>query len=179
MRLIIPLCSAAIALGCYRNSWAAGLLTHIEVEPNDTIATAQTIPPFDPFGTQTLLGAVTPGDIDYYQLTLPAPILFVANPIESLSDPYTEVMSLGLFDETGSPLIVFPQIGGFAISMTLTNPGTYFLGISGFSETPFSGLHDESFGYRLDFSYNFVPGPSSLALLGVAALVGPRRRRQR
>jgi hypothetical protein len=170
--------TAIFLLLSYR-SCLADLTFTVEVEPNDTFALAQVITTFHPpVHTEGIQGTITPGDVDIFALFFPAPGTFV---LQLMPLPFGSVhgMQLGVFDAMEAPIVVQNQFGGaILVQVTAASPGIYYAGVSGLTDIPLSGLHNETFQYNLSVSYFSLPGPSALAAMGVFFALGARRRRR-
>ena len=168
--------TAALVLS---GSAQAQIFQYSELEPNDTIETAQVIPPpFPHFGAVFIDGSITASDVDYFSLTPSAPfhITIVTLMTQPPGSSGMHDISLGWFDAAGQEIQVTHGLGaGASMFFSLTTPGAFYLGVSGFSDPAFSGLHSESFNYGI--TINFVPAPAGLPLL-IGAAIGVRSRRR-
>jgi uncharacterized protein (TIGR03382 family) len=98
----------------------------------------------------------------------------------SIPPDFTSVDTvIGIFD-SGGVLLDFDDNegpGDFSFIEIQLTPGTYYIGITGAPDFAFTGSHTVTGGYKLIVGFNIIPAPGALALLGVAGLVGRRRRR--
>ena len=171
--------AVALTLGCASSAFAGGFL---EVEPNDTFATAQTFggDPFDLNGTFQVLGELGTNDVDFYAVDLVAGYYYRASVFDyTPGDPFDNDSFLGVFAPDGTLFDTDDDDGpGFMSSYDFIAPetGTWAFAVTGFGDTDFDGSHGENFEYTLVFS-RVVPAPGALALLGIAGLAARRRRR--
>lgn len=145
-----------------------------EVEGNDTYSTAN----LAVFGTggSAMDGTLTSGDVDYYAISGLAGEI-VMGQLDFLGGIFDTM--LGLFDANGV-LLTSDDDGGFspgsASEYVLPASGTYYWAVTGYGDFDFNGSgHSLSGSYRLIMAV--VPAPGAGALLGLAGLVGLRRRR--
>jgi hypothetical protein len=149
-----------------------------ELEPNDSIVTAQGLPTFASTCGEGVLGSLSAGDVDFYQIEIASGVLFSANVFDFtplLPDDNDPI--LGLFD-SGGTLIAFDDDGGpgtlAAIFVGIPSGGTYFVGVSGVGDTGFVGNHAQDFSYMLVL--NMTPAPGAIPLLAGYCLRVSRRR---
>lgn len=151
----------------------------VEVEPNDSIGTAQFINPASyPANAFAFDGTLTPGDVDYITITIPDAIALTALTVSVPPDFASVDTILGVFDSVGT-LIASDDDSGpgdFSFLEVQLTPGTYYLGITGAPDTLFTGDHSVTGGYKLIVGFNVIPAPGALALLGIGALARRRRR---
>ncbi len=114
-------------------------------------------------GLTNLSGSITPGDVDFFQLTFstPAALGVFVDPIGS--DPLPPHI-LALFNSQGSQ-----------VSFGFVQAGTYTIGLTGEGDFNFLGAHTSNFDYQMMIAYS--PSAPSGGLFAVAMLIGPRRRR--
>ncbi|MCH7720037.1 MAG: PEP-CTERM sorting domain-containing protein [Planctomycetes bacterium] len=144
-----------------------------EVEPNDTLATAQFIgEEFYPFGAVAISGSLIPEDMDVFSFDVEAGDFVVVN-VFSL-DPLGDAV-LGIFapDDTLYALVddsvgLNPFWDG-----VIPESGNWKLVVSGNDEDIF-GSHDESFEYLASWK---IPEPTAVALVAIGLLGLTRRRR--
>jgi len=157
----------------------AGAIT--EVEPNNSIATAQFIGPENyPANAFAFDGFLTTGDVDYISLTFAQPVSLTALTV-SVPTAFADVDTrIGVFNSVGTLIIDDNDsgLGSFSLLQVQLEAGTYYIAVTGGPDTTFSGDHGVTGGYKLIVGFNVIPAPSALALLGVAGLVGRRRRRR-
>lgn len=180
-----------------------------EVEGNNTMATAN---PLGTYGSgegilidgvltggtaQGQTGAPgTAGDVDWFSFTVTgnaqmvASIFALVNSNPGATSPDSQLV---VTDAAGNILAYNDDdnVGLMSSIDTLTlNPGTYFIGVTGFNDMAggtvlpdgFEGTsqvsgHGENWSYKLIIGLNVVPTPSAAALMGLGALVAGRRRR--
>lgn len=170
------------------SSAQAGLI--VETESNNTLATANNIGTFNvPGGSILVDGTITPGtpvagggfiggDVDWFQFTVSGPAQLVSAtfgvPNSAIGDSV-----LSLYDAGGTLLAQDDDSGinSFSALESILGAGTYYLVVTGFPDFNNVGAHGESFNYKMTVGTNVTPAPGALALLGVAGLVGRRRRR--
>jgi len=150
-----------------------------EVEPNDDPSMAQLVPSNGAFISASFEGALSPGDVDYYQVNLIGTDLLFVDIFDFTPAVFDDNDSiLGLFDENGV-LVAFNDNAAFgtlsALVAIVPTPGSYFLAVSGAGDVNFVGDHDQSFDYVLTF--NTIPAPSTVLLLvpTFAPFAGRRR----
>jgi hypothetical protein len=178
-----------ILSGCWVDARVnAAVVNFLETEPNNSLLTANLVPHFFTvelpiLGVVNIGGALSPGDVDYYQFTFTFPVSFDATVWDStpqINDDNDSV--LGLFSSAGELLHfnddAFPGDTLSAIFSGVLLPGTYYMGISGGGDNGFVGVHQESFQYLIVINLFAVPGPGALALFGTAILLGHRARRR-
>jgi hypothetical protein len=170
---VLPISIAAV---CLLSGVASATID--EVEPNNSLATAQVLP-FGTPGSEAVLGSLTPGDVDFYSVDLVAGHLFTANIFDFTPGDDTDNDSvLALFDSDGD-LIALDDDGGpgflSVLFLIVPETGTYTIGVTGFPDFDFVGDHGEDFIYKLVINRS-VPAPATLALLAAGVAVGRRRR---
>jgi uncharacterized protein (TIGR03382 family) len=167
---------AALAL----TAGAANAGAIVEVEPNDSIATAQFINPANyPANAFAFDGFLEPGDLDFISITVPDAIALTALTV-SIPPDFTSVDTIiGIFDSGGTLIDSDDDEGpgDFSFIEVQLTPGTYYIGITGSPDSDFTGAHEVTGGYKLIVGFNIIPAPGALALLGLAGLAGRRRRR--
>jgi hypothetical protein len=166
--------AAASARACPQSGF------HFEIEPNNTFATAQPIPPFLPSfqNLQIIYAAtITPGDVDIFAVSLPAVSQLVVH-LSGYPPTQNHAMQLAVFDSSESLLALQNQISfQIVVPVNIQTAGSYYIGVSGISDSPLSGIHQESFGYDLTIYYTLIPAPSAMSLLGLAIASSRRRNR--
>lgn len=162
-----------------------------EVEPNNTFGTAQLIARslFIPTGSVSILGKITPGDVDYFEVPLLAGDFFAAHLVMAPGS-FNNATALGIFNP-GANLVAYdlyapnvlaglvPSSGGWRVAVTgYPDVGSIFLGDDG---VPFNGTHPQSVNYLLTLSLVPVPEPGGIIALatGIAGLFGYSVRRRR
>lgn len=140
---------------------------------NDTFATSQPLS-FNGFVARTD-GALVAGDVDYYSFTARAGDIVT---VESASLIGGFDTLLALFSDTAT-LVFFDDDDSVGVQSALyflaPYSGTYTIAVSGFGDSDFNGSgHTEEGNYALVVS---VPAPGAAAMLGLAGLIGLRRRR--
>ena len=151
-----------------------------EFELNDTILTANPMPPLIASATATE-GFLVAGDADYFSLTVVSGAFVTVSIFDftPIGGPALDTM-LGVFDPGGT-LMGFDDDDGPALlsSLAFIAPvgGTYSFAVTGFGDFDFDGTgHSETGPYRLVVSAS-VPEPSSMMLILTAMVfVGLRRR---
>lgn len=162
-----------------------------EIEPNNTFGTAQLIDRalFIPTGSVSILGSVSPGDVDYFEIPLLAGD-FVAVQLVLRPGSPSSASVLGVFDPSGNFIaydVDVPNVlagvvsasGGWRVAVSgYPDVGSTFLGDDGI---PFNGTHSQNIDYLLTLSLVPVPEPGGLLALGtgVAGLLGYSVRRRR
>jgi hypothetical protein len=157
----------------------------IEIEPNNSIATATAIPapgpvPWADVGVVSL--AVGGGDVDYFAVTLAQ-----GNILTAVTTPIAPMFTgpdtlLGLFDGGATLLVMDDDSGnsggsaGSTIQWYAVSSGTYYLAVTGAGDAQFTGGHTQEGAYILTLSV--VPEPASLLALaaGLPMLLLRRRR---
>jgi len=159
---------------------AAAPATLHEVEPNDSIASAQIIPVIPQCFSEAVNGGLVPGDVDFYQIELFGGILFIASLFDFTPQLVDNDAILALFDDGGA-MIAFGSDGGTGVLSVLflivPHSGTYYVGVSGVGDNGFIGDHEQLFPYKLVVS-SCVPAPGALAALLFACCCGRSRRRR-
>lgn len=156
----------------------AGAIT--EVEPNDSLLTAQFIDPTNyPANAFAFDGFLTPGDVDYITFDLPDPVALTTLTVSVPPDFDSVDTRIGVFNSIGVLIDSDDNEGPGEFSFLEVNlePGTYYIAVTGGPDVDFLGEHDADGGYKLIVAFNIIPAPGAMALLGVAGLVGRRRRR--
>lgn len=162
-----------------------------EIEPNNTFGTAQLIDRalFIPTGSVSILGSVSPGDVDYFEIPLLAGDFVAAQLVLRPGSP-SSASVLGVFDPSGNFIgydVDVPNVlagvvsasGGWRVAVSgYPDVGSTFLGDDGI---PFNGTHSQNIDYLLTLSLVPVPEPGGLLALGtgVAGLLGYSVRRRR
>lgn len=162
-----------------------------EIEPNDTFGTAQLIDRalFGPTGAVSILGSVSPGDVDYFEIPLLAGDFVAAQLVLRPGSP-SSASVLGVFDPSGNlagydvdvPNVlsgVVSASGGWRVAVSgYPDVGSTLLGDDG---VPFNGTHSQNIEYLLTLSLVPVPEPGGLLALstGIAGLLGYSVRRRR
>ena len=167
----------AVALAVSTSAVQAGAIT--EIEPNDSIATAQFINPANyPANAFAFDGFLSPGDVDYITFTVPDAIALTALTVSIPPDFANVDTMLGIFNSVGVLLDSDDDEGpgDFSFLEVQLTPGTYYIAVSGSGDVDFTGDHNVEGGYKLIVGFNVIPAPGALALLGVAALLRRRRR---
>ncbi len=141
-----------------------------EVEPNDTLATAQFIgEEFYPFGAVAISGSMIPNDVDVFSFDVEAGDAVVVNvfSLDPLGDPVLGIFSPDntLYQMVDDSFGLNPVWAG-----VLPESGIWKVVVSGNDEDVFGG-HEQSFDYLLSWK---IPEPTSAALLAIG-LVGLRR----
>lgn len=162
-----------------------------ELEPNNTFLSAQFIARslFTPTGSVSILGTLSPGDVDYFEVPLLAGDFFAAHLVVAPSSS-NNATALGLFSPSAS-LVAYdlyapnvlaglvPSNGGWRVAVTgYPDVGSLFLGDDG---VPFNGTHSQNVSYLLTLSLVPVPEPGGMIALGtgIAGLIGYSVRRRR
>ncbi len=158
-----------------------------ETEPNNTLATANSIGSFSaPGGSMLVDGTITQGDVDWFSFTL--------TDVASLAvfAGFSFNSGNGVMQLVGSDgvVIAFDDDGGVgsmpAMQVASLAAGSYYLGLSGFGDQGagsvgttniFNGGHSENFAYKMTFGFTVVPAPGALAMLGFGGALMARRRR--
>jgi len=141
-----------------------------EVEPNDTLATAQFIgEEFYPFGAVAISGSMIPNDVDVFSFDVEAGDAVVVNvfSLDPLGDPVLGIFSPDntLYQMVDDSFGLNPVWAG-----VLPESGIWKVVVSGNDEDVLGG-HDQSFDYLLSWK---IPEPTSATLLAIG-LVGLRR----
>ncbi len=153
-----------------------------EVEPNDTLVTAQFIgEEFYPFGAVAISGALIPEepdfplfDVDVFSFDVEAGDIVVVSvfSLDPLGDAVLGVYAPDdtLYDLVDDSVGLNPFWGG-----EIPESGLWKFVVGGNDQDVF-GPHDESFDYLLTFK---IPEPTAVALvaIGLLGLTRPRRRR--
>ena len=152
----------------------------LETEGNNNAVSSNVIPNFDAPGDSVLIdGAITPDDVDFFQITVTGPAQIVASSFGRPNSSTGDTM-LALFDSAGNEL-AFDDDNGINLFSSLeanVPAGTYFLAITGFNDRDFNGIgHSQNLLYKLIVGANVIPTPGTLALAGLGGLVIARRRR--
>jgi hypothetical protein len=189
------LLSIAAALACFLAAGNAMALSIAELEPNDTLATAQNIDPFFSVGPNVnilnsttvpwvSISATGDGTYDYYSFTVTAPgqvhldIDFGHNVGGSID---TE---LALWDSLGNALVQVDDspldpgsISGFdsEIFFDIVTPGLYIVGVAEFpANALFGGWapgDEPDAGDTYTLQVSVVPEPGATILFGIGALI--------
>lgn len=151
-----------------------------EVEPNDTLATAQFIAEeFYPFGAVAISGSMIPEepnfpefDVDVFSFDVEAGDLVVVSvfSLDPLGDPV-----LGVYAPNGNLFELVDDSFGLNPLWDGVIPvsGNWKFVVGGNDQDVF-GSHDESFDYLLTFK---IPEPTAVALVAIGLLGLTRRRR--
>lgn len=142
----------------------------IELEPNDTLQTAQPLPSIPPpvlLDLASVQGSISPGDVDFFQIVFPEPAAVSAFLTQGASTPHL----LAIFDAEGNLLDADET---FVVSGPLS-PGAYTLAVTGATDAGFLGAHNESFKYVL---INWLPSAGAAPMVAIGALFGRSRRRR-
>jgi hypothetical protein len=192
LRCLLP---AALLLALVAAQPAGSVLIDDE-SSNDLISTATTqIGPGAAVTTDGGLFTLVPGDTDYIGISnlVPGDIVTVSTtPLDDalFEDPDTFI---GLFasggskvcenDDTLNNLLANPVSAGLGslCRFVIDSAGTFFVGVSGFSDPPFTGNHFADGEYQLVVTINAVPEPGAMLQLvsGGAGLAWLQRRRNR
>jgi hypothetical protein len=165
----------------------AAVVNFFETEPNNSLLTANPVPFFFtsefPFQSWVNIGgALSPGDVDYFQFTFTFSVIFEAFAADGTPAINDNDSVLGLFNNAGELLHFNDDASpGFTMSTLLPvalEAGTYYLAISGGGDNGFIGNHQEDFAYGIQIALFAVPAPGALPLLGAAIALGPARRRR-
>jgi hypothetical protein len=162
-----------------------------EVEPNNTFGTAQLIARglFASTGSVSILGSVTPGDVDYFEIPLLAGDFVVAQLVTVPSSP-SSASALGVFDP-GANLVAYDLYAPNVLSGVVSSSGGWRVAVSGYPDVgsvflgddgiPFNGTHTQQINYLLTLSLVPVPEPGGLLALGtgIAGLLSYSVRRRR
>lgn len=140
-----------------------------EVEPNDSFATAQMLPPdfFSGYGAGAVEGYLGALDVDFYTVFLPADTLVTASIFDYTPDlPIDNDSILGVFDPGGAIFDEDDDDGPGRLSSIHFFPpvsGMWGFAVSGFGDAgAYVGDHEEEFQYRLVLS---IPEPATIGLL--------------
>ena len=189
---------AAAAVAALATTVNAGIA--FESEPNDSLAFADVVALFNaPGGSIAVDGELTPGDVDWFEITFNGPTTLLITALGTTEDPSDADGQLMLVSGDGTDVIEFDDDDGpgFLPVLLATNlpGGTYFIGVSGFDDISFpddpvttdelfDGLdsatgepHPQNFTYKLSIAANLVPTPSTGLIVGFAGLAALRRRR--
>jgi hypothetical protein len=162
-----------------------------EIEPNNTFASAQLIARglFTPTGSVSILGKITPGDVDYFQFPLLAGDFVAVNLVTVPGSP-SRAGALGVFDPAGN-LAAYDLYVPSVLTGVVNSNGNWRVAVSGYPDVgstfigddgiPFNGTHTQTINYLLTVSLVPVPEPGGLLALGtgVAGLLGYSVRRRR
>lgn len=158
---------------------AANATVFNEVEDNSSAAAANFLGSFTAPGDSVVIdGRITRGDVDWFRFDVDAGTQVVS---ASFGRPNSDVGDsiLTLVAADGVTIITQDDdsgIGLFSAIEAQVPAGTYYLVITAFPDFDLEGDHDDNFSYKLIMGLN-IPGPSSLALLGMGGAVAIRRRR--
>lgn len=183
--------SAALVLAS-----AASAAVFVETEDNDTIANANFVTTFVPNGGAVAIdGNIDEGDVDWFEINIADDATLVISTLGSIAGGDAQLM---VVDGTGTDVIGFDDDSGVgflpALQLVDLDAGTYFFGISAFSDIVFGddpvvndvlfdgleadgSLTGEVFDYKLSIAVNLVPSPGAVALAGIAGFGALRRRR--
>lgn len=149
----------------------------VEVEPNDTLGTAQFIgEEFYPFGAVVISGALIPNDVDVFAFDVVAGDFVVVNvfSLDPLGDP---VLAVYYQDENQNDVFVELVDDSFGLNPVWSGEipvsGIWKFVVGG-NDVDIFGEHDETFDYLLTFK---IPEPATAALVGMGLLGLARRRR--
>lgn len=129
------------------------------------------------------IGTLAAGDVDFYRVDLTAGCFVniettAMTVFPSTPDTVMEVLNSALtqlaFNDDGGGANGSPNRGS-AIHLLVPATGTYYIGVSGFNDTGFTGAHQQAGQYLL--TVGVTPEPATLALLGAGLLVLARRRK--
>lgn len=182
--LSVGLASLGVALAACPASAAI-----IEIEPNNTLATATPIVrgplPWMDMGLVNLTAGG--GDVDFFEIPLNLGELMVAGTLP-LKTPYVVPDTvLGIFNSGGTLLVVNddadPTTKGSEASWVATYTGLHYIAVSGFDDMNFDGLSDSGGAPHVEdgmyvLSVTLVPEPGPLILLGTGVVIGLLRRRR-
>jgi len=141
----------------------------------------------------------------YFSIMVTMPVLPSGNPTTffgnggmTLTSPGSQFGAPGQITAIGNPIWNFMANGadvaslfgpGFNLGLTGAGTNSTSANLSAAQTAPLAGMHPTTLGVRLDFDltpgetvtfngvFGLIPGPGSLALLGLAGLVSRRRRR--
>ncbi len=161
----------------------------IELEPNNTLATATPIVrgavPWMDMGLGDL--AIIGGDVDFFEISLNLGELMVVGTLP-LHVPYLAPDTvLGVFSSGGTLLTVNDDADattkGSKVSWGAAYSGFHYIAVSGFDDMNFDGLSDSGGTPHVEdglyaLSVTIVPEPGPLVLLGAGVVVGVLRRRR-
>ena len=144
-----------------------------EVEPNDTLGTAQFIgEEFYPFGAVAISGSLIPDDVDVFAFDVEAGDFVVVNvfSLDPLGDPV-----LGVYDQDDVLVELVDDSFGLNPVWTgeITESGIWKFVVGG-NDVDVFGTHDESFDYLMTFK---IPEPAT-AVLVMMGLLGLTQRRR-
>ncbi|GIV17834.1 MAG: hypothetical protein KatS3mg022_3269 [Armatimonadota bacterium] len=162
-----------------------------EIEPNNTFGTAQLIARslFTPTGSVSILGSISPGDVDYFEVPLLAGDFFAAQ-LVIVPGPQGNSSVLGTYDP-GASLVAYDLFAPNVLAGLVSSNGGWRVAVSGYPDVgstflgddgvAFNGTHGQSFGYLLTLSLIPVPEPGGILALGtgIAGLLGYSVRRRR
>ncbi len=179
----------------------------MEMEPNDTDATAQDIGSIDgPVGSGDVAlidGEITSGDVDWYVFDVVGVIDLAASVFQTPFDMPTTADSQLMLLDSGLNIVAFDDddnVGDMSAFATRISTGRYYLGVSSFNDagnpdktiadpdlstlSVFDGVdndtmmdHTGDFTYKLGIFVNIVPEPTSVALVLIGAVFTALRRR--
>jgi len=161
----------------------------IELEPNNTLATATPIVrgpvPWMDMGLGDL--AIVGGDVDFFEISLNLGELMVAGTLP-LHVPYVAPDTvLGIYSSGGTLLTVTDDADattkGSEVSWVAANGGSPDIAVSGVDDMNFDRRSDSLGTPHVEdglcaLSVTIVPEPGPLVLLGASVLVGVLRRRR-
>jgi len=159
----------------------AGVIGGFEVEPNNSIESADFLGDVPPNDFTFILGSLAPGDVDYFAVDLVESSI-VYSFLSGVGLNYPNVL-IGIFGSDGSLLTTSQEYSVPGDSQVLiervSGTGTYYLAVSALNDVGFVGDHEFSFDYVLEIQNLLVPGPGSASVIVAMGLLPKYGRRRR
>jgi hypothetical protein len=156
-----------------------GIIGGPEVEPNNSIESADYLGALGADDFTFVIGSLAPGDIDFFAIDL-VPYSIVYATIGSIGFNNPNVL-IAMFDSAGTLLetsLEYPvKFGPPVLVGDVPSAGRYYLTVTGITDLSFVGDHNFSFEYGLDIGTLSVPAPGSFAPIVAIAVSAGRRRR--
>jgi hypothetical protein len=154
-----------------------GVIGGPEIEPNSSIESADFLGAVEANNGTFVFGSLTPGDVDYFGVELPAFTTICAH-VSGVGLNFANVL-LGMFDSSGALLTTSqkysPPNGPQILAGDVPNAGTYYLAVTGITDVSFVGEHDFGFNYTFSIEALAIPAPAPLTILALAATTRRRR----
>jgi hypothetical protein len=157
----------------------------MEVESNNTIATANTVNLGSAVADAGVLSLGSGTDVDFLAIDLAANDYLTVATTPLIPTFQTPDTYMGLFNAAGDLLVYDDDSGndgagnlGSMIQYQAVTAGTYYIAVTGYSDDDFDGFDDNNIGvghgqvgsYIMTLSVIPVPEPATLSLLAMSGL---------